>query len=116
VRLSEFDPARFQREARGVLAELDITILCEIVQQAATSAASWHPFIRALFEARLGYTPPRGSPISAAALQLGLTQGRVRHRSFKARAALEAAPDLAGHHAFFTELLTRQFYYLPPPT
>lgn len=51
---------------------------------------------------------PDRHPGSATAHKLGITHGRVRHRSFKSMAAVGAHPHLEEHLWYLSEVVFRQ--------
>jgi hypothetical protein len=94
MKLAEFDPADFRRNADGVLPEQDIEILVLAV---------------ALYQAR-----PNRSPYSDVAHQLGITQGRVRHRTFRSVKVMPTVPILAPYAEAFAELIAKKFSMFTP--
>lgn len=87
-----FDIEQFPKDAAGCLPEGDITILVTMVREAQSRF-----------------------PVSAVAHQLGITHGRVRHRTFKSLEAMKAFPSLSKYRQYVEEVMARPTVLLREP-
>jgi hypothetical protein len=82
------DLEQFGRDVGQVLLASDVTILVAMVEEHQQC--------------------PDRHPGSATARRLGLSHGRVRHRSFKSMTAMKAHPHLEEHLWYLSEVVFRQ--------
>jgi len=94
VKLADLNLEAFRRDAGGILPEQDITIL--------------------VLSAVIGRLRSNKAPYSEVAQKLGLTEGRVRHRTFRSIKLLPLHPSLVPYVEAFEELLAKKFSMFSP--